>query len=65
MAVHWSNPAEHFHVTQLAIRGVDAVTLVQYLTSFSQLHVLQVSDPSPELVAEIGKHLPKCRVEEE
>ena len=75
MTVLWSNPAEHFHVTQVAIRGVDPVrdvdpiggvdpiAILSCLASFSQLHVLRLAVATPEIVAEIGKHLPKCKIE--
>ena len=65
MAVFWSNPAEHFHVTQVSIRGVDPIAILSYLTSFSQLHVLHLTGVTPEVVAEIEKHLPKCKIQVE
>lgn len=49
-------------VTQLAIRGVDPMTLLSSTTSFSQLHELVVDGVTPEIATEIGKHLPKCKI---
>lgn len=65
MSVLWSNPVEHFHVTQLAIRGADPMKFISYLVSFTQLQRLQLHGVSHEIINELAEHLPACKIEDE
>ena len=62
VSVLWCNQAEHFHVTQLAIRGAVPATVLSHLVAFSKLQKLSVSGVSPEIVVQMNKRLPGCRI---
>ena len=62
VSVLWCNPAEHFHVTQLAIRGDVPATVLSHLVAFSKLQKLSVYGVSPEIVVQMNKRLPKCQI---
>ena len=64
VSVLWSNRAEHFHVTNLAIRGPIPAPVLPHLVAFSRLQKLSHSGVSPEIVAEMSKRRPKCEIVE-
>jgi len=62
VTVLWSNPAEHFHVTQIGIRGAAPVSTLSHLVAFSELQILTHHGVPAEVVVEMVKRLPNCRV---
>ena len=62
MTVLWSTPVEHFHVTQLGIRGAVPAAILSYLEVFSELQKLTYHGVSHEVVIEMNRRLPNCRI---